>query len=76
MTQRRVLLTTTALLWCAAAPAGASNADNYFCRGCATTMEHVWRGADPMVARISSRLTAGAQANASLDIKGLVVDNM
>lgn len=64
------------LACCAVAPAAASNANNYFCRGCATTMEHVWRGAEPMVARISSRMTAGAQANASLDIKGLVVDRI
>ena len=40
-------------------------ANNYFCKGCATVMEHVWRGADPMVSRISSRITAGSQANAT-----------
>ena len=33
-------------------------------KGCATVMEHVWR-ADPMVSRISSRITAGSQANAT-----------
>lgn len=57
-------------------PVAASNANNYFCKGCATVMEHVWRNAEPMIQRISSKVTAGSAANATVDIKGLVVDGI
>ena len=72
---RQLPLLLAALALCVS-PVPASNAGNYFCRGCATTMEHVWRGAEPMVSRISSRITAGKKSEATLDIKGLVVEGI
>ena len=51
----------------------ASNADNYFCRGCGLIMEKSWTGVEQLTARLRRKVTAGVTENITLDIENKVV---
>ena len=56
--------------------AQASNADNYFCRACATLFEESWHASEPIVAKLRANLAAGHAKNVTVDLKGRVVQKI
>ena len=54
----------------------AANANNYFCRGCATVIEHTWQNTLPIIQSFSASKTAGSTANTTFDIQNLVVKKL
>ena len=56
--------------------AEAANAGGYFCRGCATLMEHVYTDTEEWIDRIKVGTTAGVTKSLNLDIAGKIVKPM
>ena len=54
----------------------SSNANNYFCRGCATVVEHTWQQTLPLVMKFKRSQIAGTSANTALDIEHGVVKQL
>ena len=71
-----LLLAVIAAAALLARPAAASNGDNHFCRGCATTIEHAWHEIDELLAGFETHVVAGVQQNVTIDIDGRVAKHL
>ena len=54
----------------------ASNAQNYFCRGCAAVVETTWQRTLPIIQKFSASQVAGSTQSAKFDIEGKFVQTL